>query len=48
MQTFWLVGKGTKPMTEETERKWLKTLEVEVEDYVKETRTKSIKVGAFE
>ena len=44
MQTFWLVGKGTKPLTEERERALVKMVEAEVEDYTKETKTKSFKV----
>ena len=44
MQTFWLVGKGTKPMTEEREKAIVKSLEAEVDDFTKETKTKSFKV----
>ena len=44
MQTFWLVGKGAKPMTEESEKTLVKALEVEVEDYTKDTKTKNFKV----
>ena len=46
MKTYWLVGKATKPMTEERRKSLTKMLELETQECLKGNVTKSFKVNA--
>ncbi len=44
METFWLVGKEAHKMNEERFKSWEKQLEAEINEYSKDSVTKSYKV----